>query len=141
MEYDKYGNPVKEWAPGGICTSHVFDIYDRLTLSQNPEMAKTNQWIFCKYDLQGRQVINGFVSIAGTIETVSGALTYMSEALDTRGYETRGTDLHGYTNRCYPTNVIPSQILNVTYYDDYDWIPATHAFSTADAIAGTTDGQ
>ena len=139
MEYDKYGNPVKEWAPGGICTSHIFDIYDRLTLSQNPEMAKTNQWIFCKYDLQGRQVINGFVSIAGTVETISGALqTYMSEALDTRGYETRGTDLHGYTNRCYPTNVIPSQVLNVTYYDDYDWIPATHAFSTADAIDGTT---
>ena len=139
-EYDGRGNPIREWAPGGVCTSNVFDLHGRLVLSQNPEMAKTNLWIFSKYDTQDRPVISGTTTIAGTAETVASALqTYMAAAYSDRSYETRGAALHGYTNKCYPTNVTQSQVLNATYYDDYAWVTnqSVYGFSVADAIAGT----
>ena len=53
--------------------------------------------------------------------------------------------LHGYSNITYPNNqqgVTESNILNVTYYDDYDWISPQsviygYGFSSADDISQT----
>ncbi len=139
-EYDERGNLIRQWNPGGICTSNVYDLLDRLVLSQNPVMAASNQWSFIKYDSQNRPIATGTTTVSGTAESVANALkTHMTSSVYDLSFEERGTGLHGYTNKCYPTNVTQSQVLNVTYYDDYDWITdaAKYGFSTVDAIAGT----
>lgn len=139
-EFDNRGNPIREWYPGGICTSNVYDTYGRLVLSQDPVMAAENKWSFVKYDSQNRAVISGITTIAGTAETVAAALKAHNATLSSteQVFEERGNDLHGYTNRCYPTNVTSSQVMNVTYYDDYQWIAdtTTYGFSSADALEG-----
>lgn len=139
-EYDERGKLIRQWAPGGICTSNVYDLLGRLVLSQTPTMAAANQWTFIKYDSQNRPVIKGTTTISGTAESVANALkTHMTSSVYDLSFEEKGTDLHGYTNKCYPTNVTQAQVLNVTYYDNYDWVAgqAVYGFSTADAIAGT----
>lgn len=53
----------------------------------------------------------------GTYETHKAALanqTNFGEEIDRAAYN--------YTNQCYP-NIDNANILNITYYDDYDWIP------------------
>ena len=103
-------------------------------------MAAENKWSFVKYDSQNRAVISGITTIAGTAETVAAALKAHNATLSSteQVFEEQGNDLHGYTNRCYPTNVTSSQVMNVTYYDDYQWIAdtTTYGFSSADALEG-----
>ncbi|MFQ8806277.1 MAG: hypothetical protein ACLR8Y_15840 [Alistipes indistinctus] len=40
-------------------------------------------------------------------------------------YEERGSAVHGYTNRCYPSVPDESAYLKISYYDDYGWLDRT----------------
>ncbi len=43
--------------------------------------------------------------------------------------------MHEYTNNCYPTAFYESDVLSVTYYDNYDWLSSSqYAFSAMDAL-------
>ena len=145
-EYDGRDRPIREWAPGQGKKSNVYDVLGRAALSQTNRMSQANQWTFIKYDTQNRPVISGIIvsDISnGSSEMVSDALqAYLAPGNVvnySRAYEERGTALHGYTNNAYPTNATQADVLNVTYYDDYDWITdvAKYGFSTGDAIPGT----
>jgi hypothetical protein len=37
-------------------------------------------------------------------------------------YESRGSVIHGYDNKSFPTSPSANDYLTVSYYDDYDWI-------------------
>ena len=145
-EYDGRNNPIREWAPGQGKKSNVYDVLGRRVLSQTNRMSQGNQWTFIKYDAQNRPVLSGIIVSDvsnGSSEMVSDALqAYMAPGQVvnySRVYEDRGAVLHGYTNNTYPTNVSQADVLNVTYYDDYDWITdaTKYGFSAVEAIAGT----
>ena len=137
-EYDFRGYPIREHTPGTGITSHVYDLFGRLILSQDAQMAQNNQWAFTKYDSQSRPVLSGVTTISGTAESLFTAMqSYMAADMLLRSYEGRGYHLHGYTNFSHPTSINANEVLSVTYYDDYEWTNG-YAFSFADTLSGVT---
>ena len=132
-EYDDKGLPVRQWNPGTNCVYSLYDLRGRLALSQSGRQRENNEWSFTKYDQMDRPVLSGVIT-GGTYESHKAALDAATEL-----YEVRGTTVHGYTNQSYPSVPTTGDYLTVTYYDDYDWLPAKdpHGFSTVDALGGT----
>ncbi len=115
-EYDEYNHICKQYIPGASYTLFLYDKRGRLVMKQNGEQRKNRQWTFTKYDIFDRPIMEGIYS-GGTYETHKAALanqTNFGEEIDRAAYN--------YTNQCYP-NIDNANILNITYYDDYDWIP------------------
>lgn len=132
-EYDKFGNVVEQHVPGAEPVYNIYDKRNRLVMSQtgNQRAEGENDWSYVKYDIYGRTVITG-ICTGGTYESHKAAISVQSV-----WGESAGGDFHGYTNVCYPTNVDPNQVLNVTYYDHYDWqTDSNYAFRSADALGG-----
>lgn len=132
-EYDDKGQAVRQWNPGTDCAYSLYDRRGRLAMTQSGKQRTSNEWSFTKYDRMDRPVLSGIVT-GGTFESHKAALDAATVL-----YEVRGTAVHGYTNQSYPSVAAEGAYLTVTYYDDYDWLPASdpHAFSTADALGGT----
>ena len=132
-EYDDKGQAVRQWNPGTDCAYSLYDRRGRLAMTQSGKQRTSNEWSFTKYDRMDRPVLSGIVT-GGTFESHKAALDAATVL-----YEVRGTAVHGYTNQSYPSVAAEGAYLTVTYYDDYDWLPANdpHAFSTADALGGT----
>jgi len=136
-EYNDQGQAVRQWNPGTDCVYSLYDLRGRLALSQSGKQRENNknEWSFTKYDEMDRPVLSGIVT-GGTYESHQAALNAATVL-----YEERGAAVHGYTNQSYPLVTAESDYLTVTYYDDYDWLPANdpHAFSTADALGNTAN--
>lgn len=134
-EYDHRGRRTEAWIPGAEPVYLLYDKLGRETMKQtgNQRAGSKNEWTFTKYDEAGRQIMTGTFT-GGTRESHQAALR-----AQTVFGETRGSNIHGYTNRCYPTITSPNSVLSVTYYDDYDWMPANSAcaFSADDRLDGT----
>ncbi len=193
-QYDERNRPIAEWFPGYGRTYYVYDVLNRVVLTQTNKLSQTNESAFVKYDSQNRPVMSGVIALGGSIGTIdlqsrmsaSGVdglsrsadmtleldtdslaririaaasmerLKAIQDSLNSSAqnngmvrtmsttsapntgilFESRGAALHGYTNQAYPTNVKESDIWNVTYYDDYDWITntTTYGFSLADTL-------
>ncbi|NBP70704.1 MAG: hypothetical protein EBU52_18445, partial [Cytophagia bacterium] len=114
--YDNLNRKIAEKGPENDWSYFIFDKYNRLVLSQNPNQRATNEWSFTKYDLWDRPVLSGATTIAGSVETIRQAV-----ANSTVMYESRGSVVHGYTNNAYPNVSDENSYLIVTYYDDYSF--------------------
>ena len=132
-EYDDKGQAVRQWNPGTDCVYSLYDRRGRLAMTQSGKQRTANEWSFTKYDRMDRPVLSGIVT-GGTFESHKATLDAATVL-----YEERGSAVHGYTNQSYPSATAEGAYLSVTYYDDYDWLPANdpHAFSTTDALGGT----
>ncbi len=122
-EYDDLNRMIIKKVPGAGEVYMVYDKRDRLILTQDANLRTQNRWIFTKYDQLNRQVYTGFhtdnvnTTLAAKINDVNNSNAGL--------FETRNNQLDWscYTkNQSYPTNVQLSDILSVTYYDDYTWV-------------------
>ena len=129
-EYDDRGNVVRSQTPGAEYTLSIYDRRGRLAMSQDGNQRGNGQWSFVKYDVFDRPVLSGVVT-GGTFESHRAALEAATVL-----YEERGSAVHGYTNRCYPSVPDESAYLKISYYDDYGWLGPddAHAFAAADAL-------
>lgn len=138
-EYDRYGRQTKAWIPGAEPICQLYDNLGRVAMKQtgNQRTGGKNEWTFIKYDVSGRQIMTG-IYIGGNEERHAAALRSQIVL-----GETRGSAIHGYTNDCYPPVASENDVLSISYYDNYDWIPTTSAcvFSQADRLDSNYSSQ
>ena len=132
-EYDEYGRVFKQYVPGASYTISIYDSWHRLAMSQDGEQRKTNKWSYTKYDLLNRPVMSGICS--------GGSYEYHKRAIQEEGspYVLRNNSTHGYTDGCYPESVNDADVLSVTYYDDYNWVPQHYTFRSDLALDNAAD--
>ncbi|MGB3469184.1 MAG: DUF6443 domain-containing protein [Cyclobacteriaceae bacterium] len=78
----------------------------------------TKTWIFTKYDKLNRPVATGFYTSNLDRESLQ-AIADSASVLD-ESYSGTGI-IEGYTNISFPQNINQSDLLSITYYDDYDF--------------------
>ena len=115
----------------------VYNTMDQVVATQDSLQRKNNQWLYTKYDAQGRVITTGIyaanVSRASLQSTLDGITTNLFEAPST------GTTDH-YTNAAWPTS--STTPLTYNYYDSYSNPPAMPSKFTAPAGADlATRGQ
>ena len=117
--YDGRRRMTHKKVPGAGWVFMVYDQRDRLVMTQDAEQRARNQWLFTKYDALNRPVMTGIYThgsaisqeeMTGWIDTVNFYETYSA---------TGNTAYHGYSNNVFPRG--GSQILTVTYYDNYEF--------------------
>jgi len=121
--YDHRNRLVEKHLPGKEGWEYiVYNTLDWPVMTQDPNLAAKNQWLFTKYDAFGRVAYTGKVSIApGTTKTNvqgnvdSGTILWEDPALTF----TNGNLSIGYSNQVYPMDNI--EVLTVNYYDDYSF--------------------
>jgi len=119
---------ISKVVPDGGTEEYVYDQLNRQVLSRNSNMASDNMSRFVKYDRLNRTVYSGILTDATntTRQSQQAAL----DGLDYDGadayFETRdNASAYGYTNLTYPSSGV--EVLNASFYDDYDF---THASAT-----------
>ncbi|MCD8173165.1 MAG: DUF6443 domain-containing protein, partial [Alistipes sp.] len=135
LEYDNMGRVVRSYVPGAGCTMSIYDNKGRLVLSQSEKQREENKWSFVKYDVLGSAAMNGIIT-GGTYESHLAAVRAHSVT-----HESRGGTMHGYTNVAYPIIQNAGDVLNVTYYDDYNWLTGSDFAFTADDVATAYNGE
>jgi len=114
-EYDNKGRPVVQYVPGAGYSYTVYDKRDRVAMTQQANMQSSNKWTFTKYDVLDRPIMTGIITSNKSRDELNDV--FQQQKIFGEG---RGTSVHGYTNSCYP-QVNETDVLNVTYYDDYTW--------------------
>ncbi len=126
--YDTLGRLVEKKEPGAVVKYMVYDIYDRLVLTQDGNLRDPlNKWAYVKYDQYGRTVYTGLYtnsrSRSSVQKWVNKAYTASSSSYPEANYveyKQSGADhLHGYSNVSFPKDSIFR--LSVAYYDNYDF--------------------
>lgn len=119
-QYDGRGRMVEKQDPGAGTIYYVYDRRDRLVLSQDENQRSTNvdgEWAFSKYDHLNRPVISGITQLTGNRQEIQSLVNAHVDM--TEDYTGSGV-LFGYNNSGYPA-VALSEVLTVTYYDDYNF--------------------
>ncbi len=135
-EYDGQGRQTAKKVPGADWVYMVYDKWDRLVLTQDGNLRKENKWLFTKYDLLNRPVLTGVKVISGTLASIRSAV----KASAVRNVAKGGTGhTLGYQiGEGYPAGVVEADLLTITYYDDYIYVPTTVSF---DATRGYTTAE
>lgn len=143
-EYDDKHRMISKKVPGAAEVRMVYDKWDRLVLTQHGNLRASNKWMFTKYDRLNRPVMTGFYTNA-TDTTQSTMQAYLnSQGLARFETYTPGSfPLYSLT-QSFPA-VSSSDILTITYYDDYSWAPTFGSYSSKDntwdsEFASATDG-
>jgi RHS repeat-associated protein len=124
-EYDQRQRLIEKRIPGmtsPVC--YIYDRLDRVILTQDGNLNQSNKWLFTKYDIYGRLVMEGkywnnqYTSRSALQDYV--VATENSYSL----YESRSPEYYtlffGYTMLAFPP-AFGSEILKVYYYDNYDF--------------------
>ena len=114
--------------PGAEAIYMVYDIRDRLVLSQDGNMRKDNKWMFTKYDKINRPVITGKYEDSKSREDIQTDInTYTGTSL----YEIiESSEEHKYTlDMSFPKLIDNYEINSVSYYDDYVLLTAGYDFA------------
>jgi hypothetical protein len=124
--------------PGAAPVYMVYDLRDRLVLTQDGHQRTTNQWMFTKYDCFNRPVMNGIRQITSpaSLAGVQGLVDtyYSTPSTPPPGYaENTNTSTVGYSlNQSYSNDVTEANLLTITYYDN-------NLFTGFQSFAGSTD--
>ncbi|MDD5509140.1 MAG: DUF6443 domain-containing protein, partial [Bacteroidales bacterium] len=123
--YDQRQRLIEKRIPGmssPVC--YIYDRLDRVILTQDGNLRQDTLWLFTKYDVLSRPVLEGkyknlqYLSRSAMQEYVDATVNNYSL------YESRSpenyTDFFGYTMLAFPPSA-GSEILKVCYYDDYDF--------------------
>ncbi|WP_176852078.1 DUF6443 domain-containing protein [Mucilaginibacter sp. OK268] len=132
--YDIKGRLVTKQAPGAAAVYMVYDSNNRLVLMQDGRVRgayATDSWYYTKYDEANRVIMTGLYRYSAPpgatgstkqqiLQNYLDGLTY--DNATTFAFEKRqsGTT-YGYSNQCFPTNVVDADVLKINYYDDYDF--------------------
>ncbi|MET7256154.1 DUF6443 domain-containing protein [Dyadobacter fermentans] len=122
-DYDERGRMTVKRVPGGGVTELVYDQYNRLALSRDPNQVTRGVWAFTKYDALDRPVVTG--EIVSNATRQSWALSVDS---NTEHHEERNNGaIQGYTlDKTAPKTAIEANLLTVTFYDDYAFSKAAN---------------
>ena len=107
-EYDYRGRMIIKKIPGAGEAWMVYDLRDRLVMSQDSSLRFQHKWMFIKYDDENRPDSTGLI----TDNTNYNNLAYHQNLA---GSLTTYPNVSSYTN----------ELLTQTYYDDYSWISGT----------------
>ncbi len=105
--YDQLGRNIAKRIPGKGKSYIAYDLFNRVVMTQDPNLRNTNQWAFVLYDAQSRPVKSGVITSALTKDQV---ITQAAASMN-------------YPSLAGTTNTITSE----TYYDDYSWIASAGA--------------
>lgn len=127
-KYDGRSRMIEKKLPGAEAVYIVYDNRDRLVATQDGNMRNASggpQWLFTKYDIFNRPVMTGIISIDGEQLEVQTLVNNFYNSSATKLYESIGSAVHGYTNVSWPNVSTANDYLSVTYYDDYQNLPAS----------------
>ena len=114
------GNNSITLAPGfSFAASSTRDFI--ATTDQN-SFTENDQWIFTKYDHLNRPVMTGIYesnSDRATLQSTVNSISNYSE-------EYTGSGDEGYNDNGFPVGIASSDLLTVTYYDDYNFTNHSH---------------
>lgn len=115
-DYDERGRMTVKRVPGGGTTELVYDQYNRLALSRDPNQLTRGVWAFTKYDALDRPVVTG--EIVSNTTRQSWAL---SVDANTEHHEERSNGaIQGYTlDKTAPKTATEANLVTITFYDDY----------------------
>jgi len=124
--YDNRNRLIEKKIPRKGWEYIVYDKLNRPRLTQDANLAETNEWLFTKYDVFGRVAYTGKTSYVSPVNAMGSLLRKELQAnLDAhsilnesrRGTSTLGNDIYfEYTNLSYP---IATDYLTANYYDTY----------------------
>jgi len=116
-QYDKRGNNIYKQLPGCEPIFMVYDIADRMVLSQDGNQRvlvnSNNQWIITKYDALGRVITTGTTMNIEASKSLKTLIEEYKSQLITETY-INGT---GYSNLKFSD----AKALSVNYYDSYNF--------------------
>ncbi|WP_276090970.1 RHS repeat-associated core domain-containing protein [Pedobacter sp. JY14-1] len=141
-KYDGRQRMTAKKLPGKGWEYMVYNKLDQLIMTQDSVQRgrSPQEWTVTKYDAQGRVVLTGIHTRAGTAN-VNYLSTVQTEAngIATQ-WESRTTTGTGYTSATYPTTV--NTVLTVNYYDDYaiPGIPSEAAYNQSASFTTMTRG-
>ena len=139
--YDGRKRMIEKTIPGALPVYMVYDERDRLVATQDGEMRTRNEWLFTKYDVLNRPVMTGVLTSTKSHELLQGAFEDF-EGTGGNLYESSdnssGTVWYSL-NQSFPSDlaISESNLLTVTYYDDYDNVPGARLFEINDLLIGT----
>jgi RHS repeat-associated protein len=121
-QYDHRQRLIIKKVPGAGEVHYVYDKLDRVALSQDANQRLTGQWSFTKYDVLSRPILTGLY----THPAAGADRLYLQDQLNEQTilFESRSVDSanHHYTNHAFPVlDTGNAQVLQVSYYDDYDF--------------------
>ncbi|ASW72834.1 sugar-binding protein [Chryseobacterium piperi] len=114
--YDGKNRLVQKKLPGKEWEHMVYDKADRLIMTQDAEMRKTNKWLITKYDQLGRVAYTGILTGNNRMDrqTQAGNLAII-ESRESGGFIRNGMRIY-YSNSHF-SNI--ETVLSVNYYDTY----------------------
>ena len=128
--YDGRKRCIEKKLPGCEWSYFVYDKADRLILSQDGNQKLKNKWEIKKYDKFGRILYCGIINNTNTRalmeSTFAGTLTNESYS--------GGSSTGGYT--C--SNLNPSKLLTVHYYDNYNFLNLSTYSSKKSSLTNTS---
>ncbi|MES2112839.1 MAG: DUF6443 domain-containing protein [Bacteroidota bacterium] len=119
--YDGLGRMMQKRLPGKGWEYTVYNNMDQPVATQDSLQKNANQWIFTKYDAQGRVASTGIWTNGGTAITRASLQTTLN-GISTNLYESQLTTGTGYTNAAWPTG--NTTALTYNYYDNYNNAPS-----------------
>jgi RHS repeat-associated protein len=142
--YDSRQRMISKQIPGAGPVYMVYDLRDRLVLSQDSVQRTTSKWLFTRYDALNRPIITGEITKTGTQAVIQADInTKYTGGTPRAYYEDRNTSnkVIGYTENSYP---IPADgtitYLAATYYDTYGF-PSYQPFLSANNISTYRDSE
>ncbi|MCU0341105.1 MAG: DUF6443 domain-containing protein, partial [Spirosomaceae bacterium] len=130
---DYRGRTVTKQVPGADTVQMIYDQYDRLIMTQDgvQRTAAPQRWSFTKYDAQNRPVLTGETTTPPPTNGIN------------RGHHETRLGGAGYTLTQTDPVVSETDLLTVTFYDDYAWGVPTHltALTTATGQRSVVQGM
>ncbi|MEP5106225.1 MAG: DUF6443 domain-containing protein, partial [Ekhidna sp.] len=116
--YDAQNRQIWKQVPGADRMYTVYDVWDRVRMTQDGNQADSSEWSFIKYDAQNRPVITGILS------DTTGSQGEMTTNVtgNTVMFESYNTTTHAYSDDMYPSTSVNTELLTVTFYDNYDFL-------------------
>lgn len=115
--YDNRRRMILKEVPGADSVRMVYDLRDRLVLTQDGNQRTQNKWGYTKYDALNRPVMTGIYTHTSNLTQPQ-----MSALISTTNLVEAYNGVaatHGYTNNVWPTTNLT--VLSVSYYDTYDF--------------------
>ncbi|HEX2975769.1 MAG TPA: DUF6443 domain-containing protein [Bacteroidales bacterium] len=145
--YDSRKRMISKKLPGAAAVYMVYDGRDRLVATQDGnhrdpdnDPSTPGKWLFTKYDRFNRPVMTGLFTPAETSQSQlqSAIYTYYNTS-GVQFYSDRNiNEPSGYTlSQSYPNGITESDLLTITYYDDYVFPGKTNF--TAETELGVTE--
>ncbi|KAA2216559.1 DUF6443 domain-containing protein [Maribacter flavus] len=118
--YDQRNRLVEKKIPGKGWEYIVYNKLDQPIMTQDPNLADDDKWLFTKYDAHGRVAYTGIVNNTGNrtaLQTSADGFTTQYETKSSTQGSLDNTVIY-YSNDAFPNTGI-DDLLTINYYDSY----------------------